>query len=159
MMKVAIITCSDRCSQGKAEDKSGPLMADLILELKAETVKYIVIPDEQKIIEEHLQKFCDELKVDLILTSGGTGLGSRDVTPEATQNVAHKIIPGISELMRAEGLKQTKFAVLSRGICALRNKTLIINLPGSPKGVQESLQPIFEIIKHALAMIKDKDHK
>jgi len=158
MFKAAVLTVSDRCSSGEREDLSGKAIIDLIKGIAGEVVKYDITPDEIDLIKEKLLFYCDDLKVDLVFTTGGTGFGPRDVTPEATQAVAEKAIPGIPELMRLEGLKKTRNAMLSRGVCAIRKSSIIINLPGSPKAVQESLTAILDLIPHALDMLKGKGH-
>jgi len=154
----AVLTSSDRCSKGECRDESGSHIVDIIKEIGGQLAKQVIVPDEEEIIKENLVAFCDDLKVNIVFTTGGTGLGPRDITPEATKRIADKLIPGISELMRYEGLKSTKKAMLSRGVSALRGKTLIINLPGSPNGVKESLNSIVDIIPHALDMVKGKGH-
>ena len=158
MFRVAILTISDRCSRGECEDKSGKVIREVINDIEGENIQYDIIPDEKDLIKEKLLSYCDDLKIDLVITTGGTGVGPRDVTPEATGDISHKIIPGISELIRFEGLKKTKNAMLSRGISAIRGRTIIINLPGSPKGVRESLMAIRDLIPHALDMVKGKGH-
>lgn len=158
MFKAAVLTISDRCSRGEYSDESGKLIIDIIKGINGEVADYEIVSDDQKIIEEKLIYFCDELKIDIVFTTGGTGIGPRDVTPEATKNIADKIVPGISELMRLEGFKKTKNAMLSRALSVVRNKTLIINLPGSPKAVQEGLTAILDILPHALDMLKGKSH-
>ncbi len=157
MEKAAVIVVSDSASAGRRDDESGKKILKIIGK-DFETISEI-IPDDREMIRKRLIHFSDEEKVALIVTTGGTGLGPRDVTPEATAEVAEKIVPGISELMRAETLKKTKRAALSRGICALRGKTLIINLPGSPRAVEECLDAVRDLIPHALDMIKGKGHK
>lgn len=154
----AVLTVSDRCARGEREDKSGKIILDMIKTIKGENIRYDIVPDEVELIKEKLLSYCDELKIDVVFTTGGTGLGLRDVTPEATSEVAQKIIPGISEMMRIEGLKKTKNAALSRGMSAMRGETIIINLPGSPRGVEESLLAILDIIPHALDMVMGKGH-
>lgn len=154
----AVLTVSDRCSREENKDESGKIIIDMVNAINGQNIRYEIIPDEMELIKEKLLYYCDELKIDIVFTTGGTGLGSRDVTPEATREVAQKIIPGISEMIRLEGVKKTKNAVLSRGISAMRAKTIIINLPGSPKGVAESLTVILGIIPHALDMVTDKGH-
>lgn len=158
MYKVAVLTISDKCSQGKREDKSGQIIQELIKNLPAEVVKYEIIPDEPGLIKERLKDFADNLKVDLILTTGGTGFTSRDFTPEATKEVIEKEVPGIPEAMRIECLKFTKRAMLSRAIAGIRGKTLIVNLPGSSKGAKESLEAILEALPHGLDMIAGREH-
>ncbi|OGF53480.1 MAG: molybdenum cofactor biosynthesis protein [Candidatus Firestonebacteria bacterium RIFOXYC2_FULL_39_67] len=158
MIKFAVLTLSDRCSRGEAEDTSGKIIIDILKSIEGELIKYEIIPDEKVLIKEKLLQYCDDLKVSLVFTTGGTGLGPRDVTPEATKEIADRVIPGIPELIRLEGLKITKRAMLSRGLCVIRKNTIIINLPGSPKGVRESLSAILDIIQHALDMIEGKGH-
>jgi len=158
MYKVAVLTISDKCSCGLREDKSGKIIQELIKGLPGEVVKYEVIPDEPQMIKERLKDFCDNLKVDLVLTNGGTGFTSRDFTPEATQQVIEKEVPGIPEAMRVMCLKITKRAMLSRGIAGIRKKTLIVNLPGSSKGAKESLEAILDGLSHGLDMIIGKEH-
>lgn len=159
MFKVAVLTVSDRCSRKERKDLSGKVIIELIKGIGGDVIKYDIVPDEADLIEEKLLAYCDDLGADFVFTTGGTGFGPRDVTPEATQAVAEKMIPGIPELMRLEGLKKTKNAMLSRGISVIRKKTVIINLPGSPKGVRESLVAILDIIPHALDMLKGGGHK
>jgi molybdenum cofactor synthesis domain-containing protein len=158
MFKFVVLTVSDRCSKEESKDKSGKLIVEIVEGIGAEMVKYDIVPDERDLIKEKLLEYCDSLKVDVVFTTGGTGLGPRDVTPEATRDISERIIPGISELIRLEGLKKTKNAVLSRGISVIRGKTIIINLPGSPKGVRESLEVILDLIPHAFDMVKGKRH-
>lgn len=158
MLKAAVLTVSDRCFRGQYKDESGKVIIDIINENVGRVVQYDIVPDEQAMIEEKLAVYCDSLKVDFVLTTGGTGLGPRDVTPEATRNIAEKIISGISEFMRLEGLRKTKNSMLSRGISVTRKKTIIINLPGSPKGAKESLAAILDIIPHACDMVKGGGH-
>jgi len=159
MFRVAVLTISDRCSRNEREDQSGKVIIELIKGINGEVVQYDIVPDEIDLIREKLLFYCDDLKTDFVFTTGGTGFGSRDITPEATKQVLEKLIPGIPELMRLEGLKKTKNAMLSRGISGIRKKSIIINLPGSPKGVKESLAGILDIIPHALDMLKDIGHR
>jgi len=154
MFKVAILTISDRGSKGEREDSSGPLIQEMVKNLPAEVVYYEIIPDEKEQISEALKKNADHLKVDLILTTGGTGLSPRDVTPDATSKVIDKEVPGFSEAMRAESLKKTPHAMISRAICGIRGSTLIVNLPGSPKSVKENLSVILPALPHALSKLK-----
>ncbi len=158
MLKAAVLTISDRCSRNEREDQSGKVIIELIKGINGEVVQYDIVPDEIDLIREKLLFYCDDSKADFVFTTGGTGFGSRDVTPEATKQVLEKLIPGIPELMRLEGLKKTKNAMLSRGISGIRKKSIIINLPGSPKGVKESLSSILDIIPHAFDMIKGIGH-
>ncbi len=156
--KVAVLTISDRCSKGQREDKSGRIIQDLIKSLPGEVIRYEIIPDEPDMIKEKLKDYCDNLQVDLVLTNGGTGFTSRDFTPEATTEVIERNVPGIPEAMRFEGFKNTKRAMLSRGIAGIRKKTLIVNLPGSVRGVKESLEAVLDGLPHGLDMVAGRDH-
>ena len=158
MYKVAVLTISDKCSGGKREDKSGKIVQELVKNLPGKVIKYEIIPDEPDMIKEKLKSFCDDLKVDLVLTDGGTGFTSRDFTPEATKEVIEREVPGIPEAMRTECLKFTKRAMLSRAIAGIRKKTLIVNLPGSSRGAKESLEAILEGLPHGLDMIAGREH-
>jgi molybdenum cofactor synthesis domain-containing protein len=158
MIKVAILTVSDRCAQGKREDVSGKTIEDILAEGGFEICEKRIVADNYETIANELQYFSDEAEVDVVLTTGGTGLGPRDVTPEATKSVCERIVPGLSEIIRTQGWKKTKNAVLSRGIAGTRNNTLIINLPGSPKGVKESLGTILAVLPHAVEMMLGSGH-
>ena len=155
---VAVLTISDKCSKGQRIDESGKIIQEMIKDLPAEVVKYEIIPDEPKMIQEKLIFYCDTLKVDLVLTTGGTGFTERDFTPEATKKVIEKEVPGIPEAMRIECLKITKRAMLSRGVAGIRGKSLIVNLPGSTQGAKESLAAILAGLSHGLDMILGKEH-
>jgi len=159
MFKVTVLTISDRCWRKEREDLSGKVIIDLIKGIDGEVIKYDIVPDETDLIENKLLFYCDDLKVDFVFTTGGTGFGPRDMTPEATKAVSEKIIPGIPELMRLEGLKKTKNAMLSRGVSVIRKSSIIINLPGSPMAVKESLVAILDIIPHAFDMLKGGGHE
>jgi molybdopterin adenylyltransferase len=154
MFKVAILTLSDKGSKGEREDASGPLIRGMIKNLPAEIIHYEIIPDEKKKIVDALKKCADQLKADLILTTGGTGLSPRDVTPDATLEVIEKEVPGFAEAMRAESLKKTPHAMISRAIVGIRGSCLIVNLPGSPKGVRENLSVILPALPHALSKLE-----
>lgn len=154
MITVGIITVSDKCSRGEREDKSIAVIKDMLSPSKFKVESYKIIPDEKEIIKETLFDFCDEKKLDLVLTSGGTGFAERDITPEATQEVVEKLASGISEIIRMVSFSKVKNAILSRGISGIRKKTLIINLPGSPKAVAESLEIILSVIPHAIEILK-----
>ena len=158
MIKVAILTISDSCSQQKREDVSGQTIKNLLADEKFEICEYKIVADENRSIKEALIYFADEVKADIVLTTGGTGFGPRDVTPEATVEVCYKMVPGLTELMRSEGLKHTKKAILSRGSAGIRENTLIINLPGSPKAVKESLEAILDVLPHAVKMMRGGGH-
>lgn len=154
MIKTAVLTISDKGSIGKREDKSGPVIIEMLPELRAEKEYYNIIPDEIVEIKNELIKLSDREDIDLILTTGGTGFAPRDVTPEATSAVMEKDAPGIAELMRLETIKITEKAALSRAKSVIRNDTLIINLPGSPKAVKECLEAIANVIPHGIDILK-----
>jgi molybdenum cofactor synthesis domain-containing protein len=154
MLKAAILTMSDKGSRGEREDKSGQVIKEMIIGLPAEVVSYEVIPDEREIIKEKLIHLSDIIKADIIITTGGTGLSPRDVTPDATLEVIEKEVPGMAEAMRAESLKKTTNAMISRAVVGVRGETLIINLPGSPKAVRENLSVILPAIPHAIEKLK-----
>lgn len=154
MIHVAIITVSDKGSQGQRDDLSGETIRSLLKKIGAQVDFYKIVPDEVKLIQLAIIEAVDKIKVDLVLTTGGTGFSIRDVTPEATKAVIEKVAPGISEAIRMEGFKKTPQAILSRAIAGIRENSLIINLPGSPKGVRESLGIILEAIPHGIAILK-----
>ncbi|HNW44198.1 MAG TPA: MogA/MoaB family molybdenum cofactor biosynthesis protein [Elusimicrobiales bacterium] len=157
-IETAVLTSSDRCSRGETEDLSGKLVSEMIKTIGGRTAVHDIVADELPAIKEKLLHYCDELKVNLVITTGGTGFSGRDVTPEATGAVIERAIPGLPELMRAEGLKKTKKAALSRGIAGIRGNTIIINLPGSPKAVKESLEAVLDLLPHALEMLRGGGH-
>ncbi len=148
-MVFSVLTVSDRCSRGEAEDKSGPLLCSL-LEEEGRIREYRIVPDELQDIAAALIHMCDETDCDIIFTTGGTGFAPRDITPEATKAVIERETPGISEAIRYESLKITPKAMLSRAVSGIRGKTLIINLPGSPKAVKESLEVVLPVLPHAI---------
>jgi cyclic pyranopterin monophosphate synthase len=150
-LRSGVIVTSD--SRGKKEDKSGKIIIDRLLNYAFEVVEYKIIPDEMHLIEMELKRFCDDLGVDLLLTTGGTGLGPRDVTPEATKKIIQKEINGVTEALRSYGQKRTPLSMLSRGTAGIRGHTVIVNLPGSVKGVSESLDCLFPGILHVYKMI------
>ncbi|HLD30094.1 MAG TPA: MogA/MoaB family molybdenum cofactor biosynthesis protein [bacterium] len=156
MRKAVVLVMSDSSSRGEREDASGKLLMKL-LEKDFET-KLEIIPDEKEKITGRIIYYSDKEQADLILTTGGTGLGPRDVTPEATLDVSERIVPGLSELIREKGAKKTSRAYLSRGVSVLRGRTLIINLPGSPGGASESYLAVKELLPHAFEMIEGKGH-
>ena len=153
-----ILIISDRSSRGERPDKTGPLIKECLNELKITPVRYKIIPDEEEYISLVLSSWTDQGGVDLILTSGGTGFFSRDVTPEATKRILDKDVPGLSEMMRTEGAKSTKRAYLSRGVAGIRKKTLIINLPGNPQGARESMKIVSPLLNHAIRVMKGTSH-
>lgn len=152
MYRIGILIMSDKGSKGEREDRSGQQIKDLLGD-EYKVDYYEIIPDEKEIIADRLIKACDDLALNLILTSGGTGFSSRDVTPDATLEVIEKLVPGIPEAMRFYGLQQTPKAMLSRAVAGIRGKTLIINLPGSVKGVRESLEAVLPVMDHALDIL------
>ncbi len=152
MITVAVLTLSDKGSKGEREDLSGPAIGEMLKPIGAEVKYYEMLPDEREVIKEKLIELS--ANVDLILTTGGTGLSPRDVTPEATMEVVDREIPGIAEAMRAEGMKKTARSMLSRAVAGVRGKTLIVNLPGSPTAVKENLAAIIDVIPHAVEKIK-----
>jgi len=154
MFTVSILTVSDKGSQGKREDKSGEAIREIISQIDARVVDYAIVPDERDIIAKKLTGWADSGKVDMVITTGGTGLAPRDVTPEATLDVVDRIAPGFAEAIRAESLKKTPHAMLSRAVAGIRKKTLIINLPGSPKAVRECLEVIMPALPHAMETLK-----
>jgi len=154
MFTVGILTISDKGWSGEREDKSGEAIRQILSRLDVGTVNYDVVPDEKKLIAQKLTKWADEDSLDVILTTGGTGLGPRDVTPEATLSVVDRVVPGFAEAMRAESLKKTPHAMLSRAVAGTRGSCLIINFPGSPKAVCECLEVILPALPHALETLK-----
>ena len=140
LYRTVVLTVSDRSAQGIREDQSGPEAVRMLEEAGYQVVETRVLPDERDLLAEEMKKICDEHQADLILTTGGTGFSMRDWTPEATLEIAHRQVPGISEALRAYSLKITPRAMLSRGVSVIREQTLIINLPGSPKAVRENLE-------------------
>ncbi|NLJ89486.1 MAG: MogA/MoaB family molybdenum cofactor biosynthesis protein [Clostridiales bacterium] len=157
MYKVGIITASDKGAIGEREDKSSGVIREIVEKQGWSVTEYIVLPDEKEELEKTMRDWCDNIKVDLLLTTGGTGFSKRDITPEATMAVAEKLVPGIGEAMRYYSLKITNRAILSRGIAAIRKSTLIINLPGSPKSVKENLEAVIDGLDHGLAILKGED--
>ncbi len=157
-MRVSILTVSDSVSAGKHEDRSGPAVLGRCIQLGWETVACTVLADDRPAIEAFLKEIADSNSVDLILTTGGTGLGPRDVTPEATVAVCERLIPGFPEQMRAAGARKTARSILSRAAAGIRGTTIIINLPGSPKGAVESLDTVAELLPHAVAVLHGARH-
>ena len=154
MLNIGILTISDKGSQGQRHDKSGEVIRDSLSRLNSRVFKYEVIPDEVEVITDKLAEWADEGSIDVILTTGGTGLSQRDVTPEATLSAVDKVVPGFAEAMRAQTLNITPMAMLSRATAGVRGECLIINLPGSPKAVGECLEVILPAIPHAVEIIK-----
>jgi molybdopterin adenylyltransferase len=151
--RAAVITISDKGSRGEREDTSGPLLRSM-LETTYDVSEVLIVPDETEIIAQAIQREIDEKGVDLVVTTGGTGVSVRDVTPEATRMVIERDLPGFAEIMRAESYKITPFALISRALCGIRKGSIIINLPGSPKAAAECLSFVQDAIPHALGKIK-----
>ncbi len=158
MIKAAILTISDSCSKDKQKDISGQTIKDILKENSFDVCEKRIVADEAERITAELIYFSDEANVDVVFTTGGTGLGPRDVTPEATIAVCEKIVPGLGELMRLKGLEKTPNAILSRSAAGIRKNTLIINLPGSPKAVRECLEIILDVLPHAVDMMRGGGH-
>ena len=157
-MNVAIITVSDTVASGERQDASGPAVAARCQELKFTVESTHTLPDDPAQIRSLLSKLADAQNIDVILTTGGTGIGPRDSTPEATQAVAERLVPGMAEEMRRKGLAHTPRAILSRGVAAIRGNTLILNLPGSPKGAVESLDAVAALLPHSVQIIHGARH-
>jgi molybdenum cofactor synthesis domain-containing protein len=157
-MRVAVLTISDSVSRGKREDLSGPAVLAFCRGLGWEIVTTLRVSDDLAAIREQLCELADSGRLDLVLTTGGTGIGPRDNTPEATQAVADRVIPGIAEEMRRKGLEKTPTAVLSRAVAVSRGKTLIVNLPGSPKGATESIEAVAHLLPHAVHVLHGASH-
>ena len=154
LIRAVVITVSDACFNGERKDTSGEVLAQLLRDLGAEIVAARILSDDPDPLTDALREFADWRNVNLIVTTGGTGLGPRDNTPEATLAVIEREAPGLAEAMRMETLKLTPMAMISRGVCGVRSGALIINLPGSPKGVRESFAVIAPVLKHAIALLE-----
>lgn len=152
--RAAVLTVSDSCSRGENSDLSGPAVAEALRRRNFQVVVRSVVPDERNAIQEKLIELCRSAQ--LVVTTGGTGIAPRDVTPEATRAVCDRLVDGISELIRAKGMRKTRFAALSRALCGIRKTSLILNLPGSPAGAVESLEAVVDLLPHALDLIAGK---
>jgi molybdenum cofactor synthesis domain-containing protein len=157
MFNAGIITVSDKGSQGKRQDLSGPAIAEMLAGAGIQIKKTLIIPDEVDQISEAIIQFADVEKLDLILTTGGTGVSPRDLTPDATLKVIDKEVPGMAEAMRLASMKITPHAMISRAIAGIRGRCLIVNLPGSPKGAKENLAAVLPALQHAIEKIKGDD--
>jgi len=151
---IGILTASDKGARGERLDESGALIREMVQPLGGEVRRYEIVPDERELLAERLTTWADADHLDLIFTTGGTGFAPRDHTPEATLQVCDRMVPGLPEAMRAEGLKKTPKAMLSRAVAGIRGRTLIVNLPGSVKGVRESLQAILPALPHAIEILR-----
>ncbi|MGQ9523635.1 MAG: MogA/MoaB family molybdenum cofactor biosynthesis protein [Armatimonadota bacterium] len=152
MIRVGVLTVSDRCFRGEQEDRSGPAVVSALPADQCVVTRRGVVPDEKDEIVRALREWLADC--DLVITTGGTGLSPRDVTPEATMQVVDRLVPGIVEALRADGLRSTPFSMLSRGIAGVAQKTLVVNLPGSPKAVAEGMAVLLPVIQHAVSLIK-----
>jgi molybdenum cofactor synthesis domain-containing protein len=153
-IRAAILTVSDKGSSGQRTDQSGPALSQWLTARSVEIVASAMVADEQPLIASALRRWSDSGEADLILTTGGTGVSPRDVTPEATLKVLDRIVPGFAEAMRAASLAKTPFAMLSRAVCGIRHRTLILNLPGSPAGAVENLEAVWPAVPHAIKKLQ-----
>jgi molybdopterin adenylyltransferase len=157
-LRIGILTISDRVARDAMDDRGGPAIADALVSLVPDIAARTVVPDDRDAIAATLRHWCDELDLDIVLTTGGTGLGPRDVTPEATREIVQRAVPGISEALRSGGLAQTPYAILSRGEAGIRGTTLIVNLPGSPSGAAQGTGLLLPILEHAVAILRGGRH-
>jgi len=153
-IRAGVVTVSDKGYAGEREDSSGPLLANLLRKMGATVESQTIVPDERAEIERELIRLADESRLDLVVTTGGTGPAPRDVTPEATRAVIEREMPGLAELLRFEGYRKTPLAVISRGVAGIRGGTLIVNLPGSPRAVREGMETLAPILPHAIKMLQ-----
>jgi molybdopterin adenylyltransferase len=154
MIKAGVLTVSDKGSRGERIDESGKVLTAFLETMGADVTKYAIVPDERPVISSQLKKWADDDRLDLIVTTGGTGFSVRDVTPEATKDVIEREVPGLPETMRMETVKNTPHAMLSRAVAGIRGQCLIINLPGSVNGVRECFEVILPVVPHAVAILK-----
>jgi molybdopterin adenylyltransferase len=160
LMRTGVLTVSDKGSRGERDDTSGAAIRELLATIGIEVAAYSVVPDERDRIAAQLRTWADDLALDAVLTTGGTGLSSRDLTPEATRSVIDYEVPGIAEAMRAEGLRHTPMSMLSRALAGVRGRTLIVNLPGSERAVRQNLAVVLPVLQHAAETLRDQtgDH-
>jgi molybdenum cofactor synthesis domain-containing protein len=158
-IRAAVITVSDRCARGESEDVSGAALAELLKDAGAELVAREILSDDLEPLAAALRAYAEREDLNLVVTTGGTGLSPRDNTPEATRAVIEREVPGLAEAMRAETLKKTPTAMLSRGVCGMRSGALVVNLPGSPKGVRECFAVIRPVLAHAVALVAGRSHE
>jgi molybdopterin adenylyltransferase len=158
-VRIAVLTLSDSIARGEHADTSGDVVVEAVGSLGAEVIARDVLPDDADRISARLRAYADESHADLVLTTGGSGVARRDVTPEATLQVVDRLVPGIVEAARARTLPQTPLSILSRGVAGIRGRTLIINLPGSPNGVREWLDVILPVLGHAIELLQERPHR
>lgn len=157
-IRVAVLTISDRSARGERADRSGPALVEVVQARGWQMTRYEVIPDELYLIRDTLIEYCDRDLSDIVLTTGGTGFAPRDVTPEATLAAVERSAPGLAEAMRQESLRVTPHAMLSRGVAGIRGRTLVINLPGSPRAAVENLNVVLPVLEHAVELLRDDPH-
>jgi molybdopterin adenylyltransferase len=159
-LRVGILTVSDKGARGERADTSGQAIREMLAPLEATVERYEVVPDEREVVASRLREWADKADLALIVTNGGTGLAPRDVTPEATLSVVERLVPGIAEAMRQEGLKHTPMSMISRAVVGVRGRTLIVNLPGSERGVRQNLAYVLPVLSHAVEMLRGElgDH-